>query len=76
MNADTMPKGIVSAFMYSVKEMSTKNSIASKNFENLEINDVLEIIEVLLNYIRKKKSRKPRSHPSYPCERDARAPGG
>jgi len=54
-----MPKGILPSSMCSVKEISIKNSTTSKDFENLDINNVLEIIEVLLNYIRKKKNREP-----------------
>jgi len=43
--------------MCGVNENSTKNCAASKNFEELEINDVLENIRLLLNYI-KKRNRK------------------
>lgn len=50
-----MPKGILTPSMCSVKEITTKNSPTSNNFENLEIKDVLENIKVLIKYIRKKK---------------------
>jgi len=51
--------------MCEVKEIATKNCTASKNFEQLEINDVLENIRLLLNYIKKRKERELqlRTHP-------------
>ena len=54
-----MPIGILPSSNCSVKEISMKNSLTSKDLENLDINDVLEIIKLLLNYIRKKKNREP-----------------
>lgn len=50
-----MPLGILTSPMCNVKQIATKHSRTSNNFENLEINDVLENIKVLLKYIRKKK---------------------
>ena len=43
--------------MSEVNEISTKNCTTSKNFENFEVNDVLENIRLLLNYIKKQKKK-------------------
>ena len=50
-----MPDGILSLSMCNVNEITTKKCTKSKNFEDLEISDVLENIKLLLNYIKKKK---------------------
>jgi len=52
-----LPADSISNFMCEVNEISTKNCTASKNFEELEINDVLENIRLLLNYIKKQKKK-------------------
>ena len=44
-----------------VNEIATRNCTASKVFENLDISDVLEIIKLLLDYIKKRKQRELRS---------------
>lgn len=54
-----MPLGILPSSMCSVKEISTKNSVTSNNLENLDVNDVLEIIKILLNYIKKRRVEEP-----------------
>ena len=41
-----------------VNEIAAKNCTTSRNFDDLEINDVLENIKVLLNYIKKQKKKK------------------
>ena len=46
--------------MCEVNEIAVKNCTVSKNFEDLEISDVLENIKVLLNYIKKQKIRELR----------------
>lgn len=67
-----MPEGILATPKCVVNEISTKNSIATNILETLEVNDVLEIIKILLKYIRKNKFREPRPHPSYPCDQGFR----
>ena len=49
--------GIVSTFMCEVNEIAVKNCMPSKNFDDLEISDVLENIKLLLNYIKKQKKK-------------------
>ena len=50
-----LPADSISNFMCGVNEISTKNCTESINFDDLEINDVLENIRILLNYIRKQR---------------------
>ena len=40
-----------------VNEITTKNCTTSKNFDDLEISDVLENIKLLLDYIKNRKQR-------------------
>ncbi len=47
--------GILASSSVVVNENATKISAQSSNFDDLDINDVLEIILDLLNYIRKQK---------------------
>jgi len=49
--------GIVFTSMCKVNEIATKNCMPSKNFDDLEISDVLENIKLLLNYIKKQKKK-------------------
>lgn len=53
-----MPSGILTTPKCDVKASAIDNSIRSKILDNLEINDVLEIIKLLLNYIMKIKKFK------------------
>lgn len=64
----------ISTFRCDVKEIATKSSTISMNFEELEINDVLENIRLLLNYI-KKRNRKGASLISYFQRRNSCAHG-
>jgi hypothetical protein len=48
-----MPYGILTPSVCTVNENSTKNCTKSINFADPEINDVLESIRILLNYIKK-----------------------
>src|SRR3989344_8393809 len=50
-----LPADSISNFMCEVNENSTKNCTPSKNFDKLEVNDVLENIRLLLNYIKKRR---------------------
>jgi len=70
-----LPAGSISNFMCEVKEIATKNCTTSKNFEELEISDVLENIRLLLNYI-KKRNRKGASLINSFQRRDFRARTG
>ncbi len=53
-----LPAGSISNFRCGVNEIAAKNCTPSKNFEELEISDVLENIRLLLKYIKKRKERK------------------
>ena len=55
---DTLPFGSVSNQSCEVKKIPLQNCTKSKNFDDLEINDVLENIKILLNYIKKQKKKK------------------
>ena len=50
-----LPTDSISNFMCGVNEISTKNCTKSINFDDLDINDVLENIRILLNYIKKQR---------------------
>ena len=50
-----LPADSISNFMCGVNEISTKKCTPSSNFEDLDINDVLENIRILLNYIKKQR---------------------
>lgn len=56
-----LPADSISNFMCGVNEISTKNCTKSINFEELEINDVLESIRILLNYIKKQRELQSRA---------------
>jgi|GEM_PF-2589864 len=64
----------ISTFSCDVKEIATKSSRISINFEELEINDVLENIRLLLNYI-KRRNKKGASLISYFQRKDTCAHG-
>ena len=49
-----------------VNEIAVKNCATSRNFDDVEIKDVLENIRVLLNYIKKQKKKKGASLVSDP----------
>ena len=58
--------GSVSDQSCEVNEIAAKNCTTSRNFDDLEISDVLENIKVLLNYIKKQKKKKGASLVSDP----------
>lgn len=52
-----MPSGILPNSRCEVNEIAAKNCTPSRNFDDLEISDVLENIKLLLNYIKKQKKK-------------------
>lgn len=52
-----MPNGILATPFCVVNENSTNSSTAISIFENIEVNDVLENINVLLKYTKKGKKK-------------------
>ena len=56
-----LPADSISNFMCGVNEISTENCTKSINFDDLDINDVLENIRILLNYIKKQRGLQSRA---------------
>jgi hypothetical protein len=52
-----MPYGILTSSMCTVNDRATKNSVTNRNFVDLDLNDILENIKILLNYINDRKNK-------------------
>ena len=56
-----MPYGILTPSMCKVNEISTNKCTPNSSFDDLDINDVLENIRILLNYIKKQRELQSRA---------------